>query len=150
MAKKEISPVKEGPSVAPEPGIALETSHRILSDMLDSTGASQVYGKPVKQGEVTVVPAAEVMAYAGFGGGLGYGQEGGEARATGGGEGAGGVGRTLSRPVAVIIATETGVYVEPIYDRTKILLAALTAAGFMTAMVFRMISPNRALKEIKS
>jgi uncharacterized spore protein YtfJ len=85
----------------------------------------------------------------GFGAGYGSGpvntesdeeseQEGTEA----GGGGGGGGGRTLSRPVAVIVASPEGVRVEPVVDPTKIALAAITAAGFMLTTILRMKRGN--------
>jgi len=63
---------------------------------------------------------------------------GGKGVGEGGGGGGGGGGQTLSRPVAVIIASPDGVRVEPVADRTKVLMAAITAAGFVAGMFFRM------------
>ena len=65
----------------------------------------------------------------GFGGGPG-----------GGGPGGGGGGRTFSRPVAVIVASTEGVRVTPVFDTTKIILAGLTALGFMFTTLLRMRS----------
>jgi hypothetical protein len=57
--------------------------------------------------------------------------------------GGGGGGRTLARPVAIIIMDAEGVRVEPVVDPTKIALAALTTAGFMTATLFGFFRPRR-------
>ena len=62
---------------------------------------------------------------------------------TGTGVGGGGGGRTLARPVAIIIMDAEGVRVEPVVDPTKIALAALTTAGFMTATLFGFFRPRR-------
>jgi hypothetical protein len=51
--------------------------------------------------------------------------------------------------VAVIIANSEGVRVEPVIDPTKILLGALTASGFILAMMGRMMSPRKAMRAIK-
>jgi uncharacterized spore protein YtfJ len=58
----------------------------------------------------------------------------------GSGEGGGGGGRVLSRPVAAIVISPTGVRVEPIVDVTKIALAIFTTLGFMTAMLTQLRS----------
>jgi uncharacterized spore protein YtfJ len=105
-----------------------------------------VYGDPIQHGDTTIIPAAEVLVGMGFAAGFGSGEA--EAGDGGGGGGGGGGGRTLSRPVAVIIAAPEGVRVEPVIDPTKIALAALTAAGFMMATMLRMASPKRALKNL--
>lgn len=145
-AKKETSPV-------PVPGRSQEMIQETLAKLLNTAGASNVYGKPIKHGDTTIIPAAEVIALAGFGVGSGYGI-GSEApedvSGMGGGEGGGGGGRTFSRPVAVIIASEEGVRVEPVYDRSKILMTAITAGGFFLAMMIRMMRPRRGLRRIKT
>lgn len=111
-----------------------------LEQLIESAEVGQVYGRPVKHGDVTIIPAAEVLALAGLGVGSGGGTG---AEGEGYGDGGGGGGRTLSRPVAVIISSPDGVRVEPILDPTKIMLAALTAGGFMAGMLSRMLRPRR-------
>jgi uncharacterized spore protein YtfJ len=130
----------------------MDMAEEMIGKLLESSGVTSVYGRPIKQGDVTIVPAAEVLAGIGFGAGFGHGpitdvEEG--TSTTGGGEGGGGGGKTLSRPVAVVVATTEGVHVEPVFDWTKIYMAAITAAGFMLAMLLRLMSPRKALKELK-
>jgi uncharacterized spore protein YtfJ len=127
---------------------SIEFSQQALEKLFSSAGVEKVYGKPIKQGEVTVIPAAEVITGAGFGAGTGFGPQEGE-NTTGGGSGSGGGGRSFSRPVAVIVASPEGVRVEPVIDPTKILLGALTASGFILAMIGRMMNPRKAMKAIK-
>lgn len=127
---------------------SIEFSQQALEKLFKSAGVDKVYGKPIKHGEVIVIPAAEVVAGAGFGAGSGFGPQEGES-SSGGGSGSGGGGRTFSRPVAVIVASPEGVRVEPVIDPTKILLGALTASGFILAMVGRMMSPKKALKAMR-
>jgi uncharacterized spore protein YtfJ len=127
---------------------SIEFSREALEKLFESAGVDKVYSKPIKLDEVTLIPAAEVIAGAGFGAGSGFGPEDGEST-SGGGSGSGGGGRTFSRPVAVIIANSEGVRVEPVIDPTKILLGALTASGFILAMMGRMMSPRKAMRAIK-
>jgi uncharacterized spore protein YtfJ len=106
----------------------------------------KVYGKPIENGDTLIVPTAEILCGMGFGVGSGSGNQMDEEAANRGeGGGGGGGGRVLSRPVAVIIASPEGVRVEPVIDPTKIALAALTAAGFMLSMLFRMMRGPRNL-----
>jgi uncharacterized spore protein YtfJ len=149
MAKKEQSAIKPE---FPAPGSSYKTADSTLRKFLGTAGVDNVYADPIQHGEVMIIPTAEVVAVAGFGYGHGFGtgesaQEGTEG--VGGGEGGGGGGKTFSRPVAVVIADPDGVRVEPVRDTTKVVLAAVTAAGFMAAMLMRMISPKRALRELK-
>ncbi len=123
---------------------ALDVLEFTLDKLLDVANVDQVYGEPVQQGNATIIPAAEVLAALGMGVGSGYGEgpsTGEEGKPSGGGgsgSGGGAGGRTLSRPVAVIIADANGVRVEPVVDVTKVALAALTAGGFMIGMIARM------------
>jgi uncharacterized spore protein YtfJ len=117
----------------------LNTVQTTMDKFLRAANVDAVYGSPIREGENIVIPAAEVLSIAGFGLGSGSGPQGsGENENTGSGTGGGGGGRVLSRPVAAIIISPTGVRVEPIVDVTKIALAVFTTLGFMAAMVTRM------------
>jgi uncharacterized spore protein YtfJ len=135
---------------------------RTLERFLASAGVDRVYGEPLREGDRTVIPAAEVLTVLGFGSGFGMGSgpaeparaaspaEDGEAQtAGGGGVGGGGGGRTLARPVAIVVVGPEGVRVEPVVDPTKIALAGLTAAGFMAAVLLGMLGPKNLLRQLK-
>ena len=113
----------------------LDRVSRIMERLLETADVSRVYSEPVLHGDVMILPAAEVLAIAGFGMGSGGGvaveQEGRRSRGSGGGGGGGG--KTLARAVAVVVASPDGVEVRTVIDVTKIALAALTAAGFVMA-----------------
>jgi uncharacterized spore protein YtfJ len=134
--------------------IAIEDT---LDTFLSAATVEAVYGEPVEHEGSLIIPMAEVLSGVGFGMGYGYGktangeeeEQESNSNNIGSGGGGGGGGRVLSRPVGVIIASQEGVRVEPVVDVTKIALAALTAAGFMTAMMMRMASPRKALKNLK-
>ena len=118
---------------------AIDNLQETMTHFLDAANVAVVYGKPVKSGETQIIPTAEVLSVMGFGVGFGSGSDSEEGqRNEGSGGGGGGGGRVLSRPVAVVIASPQGVRVEPVLDITKIALAALTAAGFMIGMLFKM------------
>ena len=105
-----------------------------MSKLIDAADVEKVFGPPITQGDVAVIPASENFTLLGFGVGGGGGTESNGSGAIGGGGG-----RTLSRPVAIIVVTPEGAYVEPIMDPTKVALAAITAAGFMFGMMLRMM-----------
>jgi uncharacterized spore protein YtfJ len=135
------------PTEAPltDPGQAIEMVELTLDNFLATADVSRVYGEPVQSGDTTIIPAAEVLVGMGFGAGYGSGpassdedEETHQEKPEAGGGGGGGGGRTLSRPVAVIVASPEGVRVEPVVDPTKIALAAITAAGFMFTTFLRM------------
>ena len=141
----EISTSTQKSQVArsPEPNQPLNTVQNTMDKFLSAANVEAVYGPPINQGETTIIPAAEVLSIAGFGFGSGSGPQGeAETQHTGSGGGGGGGGRVLSRPVAAIILTPTGVRVEPIVDVTKIVLAIFTTLGFMAAMFTRMSNPK--------
>ena len=116
----------------------LNTVQTTMDNFLSAANVEAVYGPPIREAENIVIPAAEILSIAGFGLGSGSGPQGiGENENPGGGGGGGG-GRVLSRPVAAIVISPTGVRVEPIIDVTKIVLAVFTTLGFMVAMFTRM------------
>jgi uncharacterized spore protein YtfJ len=121
---------------------ATETLERTLNQALGSVRADAVFGRAVERGTTTVIPCAEVLIGMGMGGGRGggpaaNGQEVGEGEGVGGGAGGRG------RPVAVIVVGQDGVQVQPVVDATRLALAALTTAGFMTFWLARLLSGGR-------
>jgi len=126
-----------------------------MDRFLSTAKVEAVYGAPMQVGDQFIIPTAEVMCAMGFGYGSGNwsanndeeheptaatgSAEGSSPPGNGVGSGGGGGGYTFSRPVALVIASPEGVRVEPIIDRTKIWLAAFTAAGFMISMSMRML-----------
>ncbi len=132
--------------------------HKTMDNLVNSGGVEAVYGKPIKSGDVLIIPTAEVVTGMGFGLGMGMGtfkpepEEEAEVSETkpeagppseGAGMGGGGGGYTFSRPVALVISSPEGVRVEPILDRTKLVIAALTTVGFMFGMMGRMMKGGR-------
>ena len=117
---------------------AQETINDTLAHFLATADVDTVYGQPIRKGETLIIPTAEVLA------GLGFGSSHGlmnRAESRGGKwSGGGGGGRTFSRPVAIIVASPEGVRVTPVFDTTKIILAGLTALGFMFSTLLRMRS----------
>jgi uncharacterized spore protein YtfJ len=121
----------------------LTTMQSTMDKFLGAANVEAVYGSPIREGEHVIIPAAEVLSFAGFGYGSGRGPQGaGEDENMGSGEGGGGGGRVLSRPVAAIIVSPAGVRVEPVVDVTKVALALFTTLGFMAAMLARMRGPK--------
>jgi uncharacterized spore protein YtfJ len=119
---------------------SLDVIQSTFDQFLTTANVNAVYAKPVRQGDTMVITAAEVFAGFGFGIGEGSGQDGDQK---GGGSGGGGGGQTFSRPVAVVVCTPNGVSVQPVMDRTKLWMAALTAAGFMLVTLSKMRRPPR-------
>jgi len=143
---------------------AHERATEVLAELVSVASADKVYSEPVVAGDRTIITAAEIHTGMGFGYGLATGgsdrggqatesdvkgrvaswgrgrRDGGEAGPRGGG---GGGGRAAGRPVAVVTIDPDGVHVQPVLDRTKIVLTALTALG---AIGLTLIRPRRAGK----
>jgi uncharacterized spore protein YtfJ len=119
-----------------DPGKALDVAQETMEAFIETADVSRVYGEAMVHEDTMIVPAAEVLAVAGFGAGYGAG---GPEDSGGEGGGAGGGGKTFSRPVAVVIADKNGVRVEPVVDPTKIAMTFFTALGFMVATIARMV-----------
>ena len=133
---------------AEDPMQAIKAVQESHEDLLKTAGPGMVYGRAIKYEDMTIIPTAEVLVFSGFGyasgSGSGFGEDPEAEETSGGaGEGGGGGGKTLSRPVAVVIASPAGVRVEPIFDRTKVYMAAITAVGFMVAMMMRFMRPRK-------
>jgi uncharacterized spore protein YtfJ len=129
---------------------ALDVVPDTMAAFFDTASVDRVYGEPIVKGDLTIIPTAEVLTVMAFGVGFGSGPaDESESKEVGSGGGSGGGGKTFARPAAVVVVSPEGVYVEPIIDRTKVLLAAITALGFMVATLFGFLSPKKALKQIK-
>jgi uncharacterized spore protein YtfJ len=156
MATEQSNP-EAGPTLSDDitsPAQAIDAVQNTLTQFLDTANVNRVYGAPIRRGDVTIIPAAEVLVGLGFGAGAGSGtspeQEGDGTGVSGGsGGGGGGGGRTLSRPVAVVIISPDGVRVEPVVDTTKVALAAITAGGFMLATLMGFFSPKKIAQQLK-
>lgn len=111
----------------------MEMTEETLDRFIKTVSVNAVYGEPVKAGENVIIPAAQVMGGMGFGAGYGSGQQGRgeEAENAGEGGGSGGGGRSMSRPVAAVVASPEGVHVEPIIDKTRITLTGMIAAALV-------------------
>jgi uncharacterized spore protein YtfJ len=116
-----------------------------------------VFSPPVSANGYTVITAREVAMGGGFGSGLGLGptpprgETAPQANAAkdqqllAGGGGTGGGGGAQGRPVAVIIIGPDGVTIKPIFDVSKIVLAAITAWGAMGLLAGKMFRDARTV-----
>lgn len=141
MSEENVVATPETPSEAAGVEQTIGKIHDSISEFISTADVQRVYGAPIKEGDVTIIPTAEVLAGLGFGYGSGFGP--GQKTERSGGGGGGGGGRTFSRPVAVIIVTPEEVKVSPVVDVTKIALAGLTTFGFMLGMLRQMTRRRR-------
>jgi uncharacterized spore protein YtfJ len=138
---EEVLPEMDLETEMVEADPSLDLTATTLDTFLSISNVNAAYGAPIQTGDVILIPTAEVVSAMGFG--LGYGgSEGAESAASqpasAGGSGGGGGGWAASRPVAVVVATPTGVQIKPVIDTTKLAIAALTTAGFMVSVLVRM------------
>lgn len=136
MADQITVATKANPDNMLDPTQSFHLVKETFDKITEVANVEAVYGEPIRNGDVIVVPSAEVFGMVGFGAGTGGGKD--ERDNRGGGGGAGGWSRVFSRPVAAIVISPNHVRVEPIVDITKVALAAFTAAGFMLTMIARM------------
>ncbi len=136
-----------------------ERGSRVLEELVATASADRVFGEPVVAGERTVITAAEVRTGLGFGHGLASGRMGRRRKAAEAGDeqgvvswargthkgsrggpqgGGGGGGQAGGRPVAVITIDPDGVHVQPVVDRTKIVVTALGALGAIGMTLLRL------------
>jgi uncharacterized spore protein YtfJ len=108
-----------------------------IEKMVDGLGVGAVFGEPIKQGGVTVVPVAEVRFAFGYGSGQGRDEEaeGGPRMGEGSGGGSGAVGRASARGYIRISADE--VRFEPVLDVTRLALADIAFAAWSIFWIAR-------------
>jgi uncharacterized spore protein YtfJ len=110
-----------------------------IEKMIEGLVVGAVFGEPIKDGGVTVVPAAEVRLGYGSGSGRGRAEESEGAPTTGEGSGSGGgAGGRVSARGYIRISSE-GVRFEPLPDVTRIALAGIAFAAWSVFWISRTI-----------
>jgi uncharacterized spore protein YtfJ len=103
----------------------------LLSKLTEAASPDAVFGKPIQQGDITVITANAITAGVGYGiGGSLHGRskvDNEDYQEVNGGGGGGG--STRARPVAIISIGPEGVKVVPIIDITRICLAFFSMFG---------------------
>jgi uncharacterized spore protein YtfJ len=106
-----------------------------IEHMLERLSVDTVFGEPIKEGDATVIPVAEISV--GFGHGYGFGGGPGkiaegdqETAGTGAGGGAGGAAGGRVAPRGFIRITPDGVQFEPLVDVTRMGLAGIAMAAW--------------------
>ena len=129
-----------------------EEAGELVEKLFDVARPKAVFGEPITVGEQVVITANEVNVGmgVGFGGGAGSAARPdeepapeGEGAGAGAGGGGGGGGFSGARPVAAIVVSPQGVWVEPIVDMTKLGLALFTMIGSMWMFWSRMRRASR-------
>ena len=111
-----------------------------IEKMVDGLGVGAVFGEPIREGGVTVVPVAEVRFAFGYGYGSGRGRsedaEGGPSTGEEGSGGVSGAGGRASAKGYVRISAD-GVRFEPVLDVTRLALAGIAFAAWSVFWIGR-------------
>lgn len=108
---------------------------RLGAQFAQSATVKNVYGEPVRAGDKTIIPVAQITY--GYGGGYGHGKDKTQQKESSGiGEGAGGGGGLIARPKGVYEITATGTRFIPA-SNTKILITGLLIGFLMGGLFFR-------------
>jgi uncharacterized spore protein YtfJ len=112
-----------------------------IERMVDGLGVDAVFGEPIREGGVTVVPVAEVRFAFGYGYGSGRGRseqaEGGPSTDEGSGGGSGAGGRASAKGYIRITADE--VRFEPVLDVTRLALGGIAFAAWSVFWIGRAV-----------
>lgn len=100
-----------------------------IERIVERFSVNTVFGAVQREGDVAIIPVAQVMTTFGFGYGSGEGPaEDGEGIATGGGGGGGGMGS--AKPRGFIKITPDGVHFEPAANPFEIPLAGIALVAW--------------------
>jgi uncharacterized spore protein YtfJ len=112
-----------------------------VDEMLGRMNTKAVYGEPIQQGDITLIPVASVMV--GFGSGQGWGrgkdEKAPEDAPMGEGGGAGGGGGGVAKPLGYIKIDANGATWEPAMDMTRVSIGGMLLAGWIVFWVMKMI-----------
>lgn len=115
-------------------------SEKILKGLEQYYGVEKVFGDPIEDHGMTVIPVAKFRGGGGGGAGSGSSTDEGEETGTGTGEG-GGFGLT-AEPAGVYVITADGVEWQPAIDRNKMIVGgtlstvAICFFGWLTLRAF--------------
>jgi uncharacterized spore protein YtfJ len=115
-----------------------------IEQMLERLNVNTVFGEPTKEGDVTIIPVAEIGVGFGYGYGFGRGPAGAEegvreTAGTGEGEGGGGGAGGRATPRGYIRITPGGVTFQPIIDETRIPLAGIAFSAWSVFWISKTI-----------
>lgn len=115
------------------------TTDKFMATIAGIANVESAFGPSRVVGDHTLIPVAEVVG--GMGSGMGTGRDQ---------TGAGGGGGVTVRPIATVVVGPEGVTIKPVYDLTKIWLAALTTAAFALLWTARLGRVAAAAEKMES
>lgn len=120
---------------ATRPGMIENLVNGMVNPVLGEGSNKTVFGNPVQEGDLTVIPVARVSYRFGFGGGSGTGPRIGDDGPPPGGDGGGGLGMLNARPVGYIETGSNGSRYVPVIDWSRILQTTITFTGLSLLVV---------------
>jgi uncharacterized spore protein YtfJ len=130
-------------------GEAVAKVNSQVDEMVNSMNTGAVFGEPIQQGDLTLIPVASVTY--GFGSGQGWGkgkEEDAPAEAPmGEGGGAGGGGGGMARPLGFIKIDASGAKWEPTVDPTRVVMGGMVLAGWIVFWVMKMLRTVAVAKQ---
>ena len=108
-----------------------------VREVVGSAGADKVFGTPVTQDGVTVLPVARITGGGGGGGGTGPAPEGGQNRGTGGGLG------LTAKPLGVFVIKGGEVTWRPVVDVGRVILGGQIVAVVALRTIRALIKARR-------
>src|SRR5215813_186072 len=87
-----------------------------IREVVDSAAAGKVFGAPIVEDGVTVLPAAKISGGGGGGGGTGPAKDGKESSGTGGGMG------VSAKPLGVFVIRNGRVRWQPAIDMNRVII----------------------------
>jgi len=111
----------------------------LLSKVTDNLTVGRVFGEPIQQGDVAIVPVVRIRGGAGGGSGNGDGDGNGNGSSS---EGSGGGGGFDAKPVGVYVLKNGSVTWQPSLDVTRIAIGGQIVAVLL-ALVVRSILRRR-------
>jgi len=108
-----------------------------LKDAVEHAGADRVFGTPIQQDGVIVLPVAKVGGGGGGGGGSGPAQPGQEANGSGGGFG------ISARPAGVYVLKDGRVSWRPAVDVNKVILGGQLVVVVALLVARSVLGPGR-------
>ncbi len=112
-----------------------------LEDVMERMNVKTVFGEPFQEGDITIIPVAEVKVMFGYGYGFGEstGESNGEEEESETGAGGGAGARGQATPKGYIRITPEGVWFDPITNENAIPLAGIAMVAWSVFWLMKTI-----------
>lgn len=114
-----------------------------IENTLERMRVTTVFGEPIHEGNVTVIPVAEMRINFGYGFGSGEAPDGSDAQTAARGSGGGLGARGVAQPRGYLRISADSVRFEPIMNQGRIALATLVLAAWVVFWVSKTIRESQ-------